>query len=136
MKDEGEALLAKLTEHLKLEEDEVESYLQSLNQATNTVAAILYRGFLNDAKRHVQILRTIIAYLKSQEEGKSFASQIREMEGLRVPRQVEALLKEEKRMIDDPFINLLLESISLDELKRVELESSLAEILKSTRMKK
>ena len=104
-------LLKKLSEHLKLEEEEVSSYTQGLNNATNPVLGLLYKGFLEDSKRHIHIIRTIVSYYKNQGNDTNipFASQIRDIEHFDLEDPVSDLIKEERKLVDDPFIDLLLE---------------------------
>ena len=116
-------LLKKLSEHLKLEEEEVSSYTQGVNNATNPVLGLLYKGFLEESKRHIHIIRTIVSYYKNQGNNANipFASQIRDVEHFDLEDPVSDLIKEERKLIDDPFMDLLLESIEIDENKHAKI---------------
>ena len=115
-------LLKKLSEHLKLEEEEVSSYTQGINNATNPVLGLLYKGFLEDSKRHIHIIRTIVSYYQNQGNNNTqFVSQIRDVEHFDLEDPVSDLIKEERKLVDDPFIDLLLESIEIDENKHAKI---------------
>ena len=119
-------LLKKLSEHLKLEEEEVSSYTQGINNATNPVLGLLYKGFLEDSKRHIHIIRTIVSYYQNQENNNTpFVSQIRDVEHFDLEDPVSDLIKEERKLVDDPFIDLLLESIEIDENKHAKIGMAL-----------
>ena len=118
----NKTLLKKLSEHLKLEEEEVSSYTQGINNATNPVLGLLYKGFLEDSKRHIHIIRTIVSYYQNQGNNNTpFVSQIRDVEHFDLEDPVSDLIKEERKLVDDPFIDLLLESIEIDENKHAKI---------------
>ena len=131
----NDVLMEKLREHLKLEEEEVAHYTQEVNKAKNAVLGILFRGILDDSKRHAHILRAIIAYFKGQgESSQPFVTEIdnSDLEDSVDPEQeenVEVLLNEERAMIKNPFIDLLLESIAIDERKHATLARHLIDLV-------
>jgi len=132
-------VLDRLKEHLKLEEEEVTSYTLALNRAKNPVLNLLFRSFLEDSKRHTNILRTVIAYFHGLEKDQHpFVKQIEEAQieetvDPAAEERVQGLLQIERDMIQDPFIDLLLESIALDEVKHARLAQGLLKIVESTR---
>lgn len=134
-----ELLVRKLKEHLKLEQGEVASYIASLNRARNPVLGILYKGFLDDSKRHADILRAVISYLTDREKSSStFVGHLQDLDladsvDPAMEERLEALVKEERKMIQDPYIDLLLESIVIDEQKHAKLGRSLVKLLSPER---
>ena len=54
-----------------------------------------------------------------------FASQIRDVEHFDLEDPVSDLIKEERKLVDDPFIDLLLESIEIDENKHAKIGMAL-----------
>ena len=134
-----EGIIERLMEHLKLEEEEVTQYSQAVNRVNNPVLGIFYRTVLEDSKRHIHILRTVISYIKEQEEfNEPFVKKISDphVEEEIDPdseERLEQLLQEERKMIKDPFVDLLLESIAMDEHKHATLGRRLLNLFNSSK---
>ena len=68
-----------------------------------------------------------MSYYKNQGNDTNipFASQIRDIEHFDLEDPVSDLIKEERKLVDDPFIDLLLESIEIDENKHAKIGMAL-----------
>lgn len=123
-------LMAKLEDHLHLEEEEVAFYADGLNRSDNVVLNLLYETFVQDSRRHMNVVKTIMTYLQSERPSQrllvSRAEQIRQY---MAQEEAEDLVEEEMALTDDPFVKLLLLSVSYDEQKHARLMEELIRLM-------
>lgn len=127
---EKEPLSEKLREHLRLEESEVTFYAEGLNKADNVVVGLLYQSFVEDSKRHITIIKAIMAYLQTKKSiEKPFVAKLERFPHYEVQEEAHSFVKDEIEMTEDPFMKLLLMSIAYDEEKHAKLMKELMRLL-------
>jgi iron(III) transport system ATP-binding protein len=123
-------LLAKLREHLHLEEAEVAFYADGLNRSDNAVLNLLYETFIQDSRRHMNIVKTIMTYLQSERPThRPLVSRAEQIRQYMAQEEAGDLVDEEIEMTDDPFVRLLLLSVSYDEEKHARLMEELIRLM-------